>query len=100
SGPTRRYAGTTHIDVDGTSASEGEEIVAALKEKSISISGLGYYPNPLHPDPEHRRTVIDHLKKVIVTAGQMGVRVVNTFVGGDASKHVDANWQDALKIWP
>ena len=30
----------------------------------------------------------------------MGVPVVNTFCGGDASKHVDANWQDALKVWP
>jgi sugar phosphate isomerase/epimerase len=86
--------------VDKTSASEGKEIVAALKEKNVSISGLGYYPNPLHPDPEHRRTVIDHLKKVIVIAGKMGVPVVNTFVGGDASRHVDENWQDALKVWP
>jgi len=100
SGPTRRYAGTTHIDADKMSASEGKEIVAALTEKGISISGLGYYPNPLHPDPEHRGIVIDHLKKVIVTAGKMSVPVVNTFVGGDASKHVDANWQDALKVWP
>ena len=30
----------------------------------------------------------------------MGVAVVNTFCGGDASKPVDANWQDALKVWP
>ena len=77
-GPTRRYAGTTHIDVAGLSAAKAKEIGAELAEKGISISGLGYYPNPLHPDPEHRKTVIDHLKKVIVTAGEMGVPVVNT----------------------
>ncbi len=100
SGPTRRYAGTTHIDVANTSPSRAREIVVALGEKSIAISGLGYYPNPLHPDPAHRKTVIDHLKKVIVTAGQMGVAVVNTFCGGDAAKHVDANWDEALKVWP
>src|SRR5215207_6783397 len=88
-GPTRRYAGTTHIDVANTSAAQGKEIVAALAERNLSISGLGYYPNPLHPDPAHRKTVIDHLKKVIVTAGRMGVPVVNTFCGGDASRHVD-----------
>ena len=99
-GPTRRYAGTTHIDVAGTSPSQAKEIVAALAEKNLSISALGYYPNPLHPDPAHRQTVIDHLKKVIVTAGQMGVPVVNTFCGGDASKHVDANWQEAQKSGP
>jgi sugar phosphate isomerase/epimerase len=54
----------------------------------------------LHPDLSHRQNVIDHLKKVIVAAGRMGVPVVNTFCGGDASKHVDANWQEALKVWP
>ena len=30
----------------------------------------------------------------------MGVSVVNTFCGGDASKNVDANWRDAQKVWP
>jgi sugar phosphate isomerase/epimerase len=44
--------------------------------------------------------VIGHLKKVIVLAANMGVPVVNTFCGGDASKTVDVNWQDALKVWP
>ena len=72
----------------------------ALAEKEIAISALGYYPNPLHPDSAHRKAVIDHLKKVIVAAGRMGVPVVNTFCGGDASKTVDANWLDALKVWP
>ncbi|MEM7023028.1 MAG: sugar phosphate isomerase/epimerase [Pseudomonadota bacterium] len=99
-GPTRRYAGTTHIDVANTSNTEAGEIVSKMAEKNLGISGLGYYPNPLHPDPAHRDTVIDHLKKVIVTAGQMGVPVVNTFCGGDASKHVDDNWEMALKVWP
>jgi sugar phosphate isomerase/epimerase len=100
SGPTRRYAGTSHIDVAGISASEANEIAAALGERNLAISALGYYPNPLHPDPTHRTTVIDHLKKVIVGAGRMGVSLVNTFCGGDATKHVDANWPEALKVWP
>ena len=99
-GPTRRYAGTTHIDVADLSPTQGAEIVGAMADKGLSISGLGYYPNPLHPDLTHRETVIDHLKKVIVAAGQMGVPVVNTFCGGDASKHVDANWEVALDVWP
>ena len=68
--------------------------------KNLAISGLGYYPNPLHPDRGAREAVIEHLKKVIVAAGRMGVPVVNTFCGGDAAKHVDANWQEALKVWP
>jgi sugar phosphate isomerase/epimerase len=99
-GATRRYAGTTHIDVATLSAAQGKEIVDQMKAKKLDISGLGYYPNPLHPDPTHRQNVIDHLKKVIVAAGRMGLPVVNTFCGGDAAKNVDANWQDALKVWP
>jgi sugar phosphate isomerase/epimerase len=99
-GPTRRYAGTSHIDVAKLSAAQGREIVARLAEKKLSISALGYYPNPLHPDREHRKAVIDHLKKVITAASRMGVGLVNTFCGGDASKHVDANWDDAKKVWP
>lgn len=100
SGPTRRYAGTSHIDVAGISPSQTKEIAAELRDKGLAISALGYYPNPLHPDLQHRETVIDHLKKVIVAAGRMGVALVNTFCGGDASKHVDDNWKEATKIWP
>jgi sugar phosphate isomerase/epimerase len=99
-GPARRYAGTSHIDVASISASEGKEIVAKLKAKGLAVSALGYYPNPLHPDAAHRATVIEHLKKVIVAAGRMGVGLVNTFCGGDASQHVDANWKEAEKVWP
>src|SRR5262245_53241031 len=91
-GPSRRYAGTSHIDVVTVSASQGKELVAALAEKTIAISALGYYPNPLHPDAAHREAVIGHLKQVISAAARIGVPLVNTFCGGDASKHVDANW--------
>lgn len=100
SGATRRYAGTSHIDVGTVSAAEGREIVAALREKGIAISALGYYPNPLHPHPGHRAEVIAHLKKVISAAGRMGVGLVNTFCGGDGAKHVDDNWAEAQRVWP
>ena len=30
----------------------------------------------------------------------MGVPYFNTFMGGDASKTVDANWEDVLRVWP
>ncbi len=34
--------------------------------------GLGFYPNPLHPDPEARAAAIEHLKSVIVGHRQDG----------------------------
>jgi sugar phosphate isomerase/epimerase len=66
SGDIRRYAGTSHIDVDGISDYQASEIVSDMEDKGLEISGLGYHPNPLHPDDEHARMVIDHLKNVIV----------------------------------
>ena len=64
-GDTRRYAGTSHIDVANLSASQATEIRGEIEARGLSISGLGFYPNPLHPDPAHRATVIGHLRDVI-----------------------------------
>ncbi len=53
--PTRRYAGTSHIDVANLSAQPGDARSSTRsRAKGLAISGLGYYPNPLHPDPAHR----------------------------------------------
>ena len=99
SGPTRRYAGS-HIDVADLSKAHATEIVDEIAAKGLSISGLGFYPNPLHPDAEHRAQVIGHLKHVITAAEKMDVALVNTFMGGDGSKSQDENWEAALQIWP
>jgi sugar phosphate isomerase/epimerase len=99
-GATRRYAGTSHIDVANLSPAQGREVADEIGAKGLSISGLGYYPNPLHPDPAHRDEVIGHLKHVITAAEKMDVPLVNTFMGGDAAKTQDENWQVALEVWP
>jgi sugar phosphate isomerase/epimerase len=99
-GPTRRYAGTSHIDVANLSSGEATDIVDGLAAKGLSISGLGYYPNPLHPDPAHRAQVIGHLKHVITAAEKMNVPLVNTFMGADGAKNEDQNWEEAQRVWP
>jgi sugar phosphate isomerase/epimerase len=98
-GAARRYAGICHINVDGISEAQAQEIVADLEERGVGISGLGYYPNPLHPDPDHRAMVQGHIKKVITAASYMGVDVVNTFIGADAHKTQMENWEDAKPVW-
>ncbi len=100
SGETRRYAGTSHLDVAGLTREGASEVVGRLRDRGLSVSGLGYYPNPLHPDEGHREAVIDHLRKVVMAAGLMGVPVVNTFVGGDRSLPVDENWRRAQAVFP
>ncbi len=98
-GSTRRYGGICHIDVDGMTQKGADEIVADLAARGVGISGLGYYPNPLHPDADHRQAVSDHLKKVITAASLMGVPVVNTFIGADQTKTQAENWEAAKAIW-
>jgi sugar phosphate isomerase/epimerase len=99
-GKARRYAGTSHIDVTDLSGARGSEIREEIEAKGLAISGLGFYPNPLHPDPEVRTAAIDHLKLVITAAGRMGIPFANTFMGGDRAKTQDQNWQEALRVWP
>jgi sugar phosphate isomerase/epimerase len=95
----RRYAGTSHIDVGGMTPARAQDITGALAERGVTISGLGYYPNPLHADADHRAAVIAHLMQVITAAGIMGVGVVNTFLGGDRRLGVDDNWARAIEIF-
>ena len=99
-GPTRRYAGTSHIDVANLSSDQARELRGAIEGKGLTISGLGFYPNPLHPDPAHRDRVIGHLRHVIDAAEKMDVPLVNTFLGGDGALNQDQNWERALEIWP
>jgi len=97
---TRRYAGVSHIDVNNLDSAKAKEIRSMLDDCSLTISSLGYYPNPLDPDAEHREPVIDHLKKVIEGAAVLEVPVVGTFIGKDKNKTVPQNLEDYAKIWP
>ncbi len=96
----RRYAGVTTIDVASLDGVRVKEICAACDQNHLVISSLGYYPNPLHPDPAHREMVIDHLKKVIVAAEKLDVPVVGTFIGKDKDKTVEANLEEYARVWP
>ncbi len=98
---TRRYAGVTTLDVADLGPKEADEARATMSKYGLEISSLGYYPNPLHPDPEHRKVVIDHLMKVIDAAALvMDEPIVGTFVGKDKDKTVEANFDDFKQIWP
>lgn len=96
----RRYAGVTHIDVTSLSKEKVDSIQNLLKEKGISISGLGYYPNPLEADDKNATAYIEHINKVIDAANQLGLENVNTFIGRDHQRNLDDNFEKFKKIWP
>lgn len=95
----RRYAGVTHIDVTDFSQAKADDALATLQQSGISISGLGYYPNPLTPNREESETAVAHLKKVIAAAPLLKLNRVNSFIGRDWTKSIDDNWPHFLEVW-
>jgi len=96
----RRYAGVTHIDVGDLSKKKVDGIHGLLKEKGVSISGLGYYPNPLEADKENSRRYVAQIKKVIDAANRLGLKNVNTFIGRDHTANIEDNFKRFKRVWP
>jgi sugar phosphate isomerase/epimerase len=95
----RKYAGVTHVDVASLTPARAEDIQDACLRHGVAISGLGYYPNMLDPDPAVSEPAIEHFGKIIAAAPRLGVRTVNGFVGRDWRRTVDDNWPRFLAVW-
>lgn len=96
----RRYAGVTHMDVTQFTEFDASHVRELLRIHGVRLSGLGYYPNPLDPNPDHRQFVADHLKRVIRAAPMVGTNVVNTFIGRDPAKCMAESVKQAAAAWP
>jgi sugar phosphate isomerase/epimerase len=96
----RRYAGVTHIDVAGLTQADADRINDLMGEAGVEISGLGYYPNALTPDPDEAAVYVDHIKRVIEATALLGVNLINTFIGRDWTRSVDDNWPRFQEVWP
>jgi sugar phosphate isomerase/epimerase len=95
----RRYAGVTHLDATNFTEDIAAHVRDLVRIHGVSISGLGYYPNPLDADAAHRQLVVEHLKKVIRAAPQVGVDVVNTFIGRDHTRTLADNLARMPEVW-
>lgn len=96
----RRYAGVTHIDIENLDHEKIEHIKNYCKQKNVSISALGYYPNMLDRNLEQRTIAIEHLKNMIKIAPQLEVDTVSTFIGRISEKSVEENLEEVAKVWP
>ena len=95
----RKFAGVSHIDVADLTQDKADDLNALCAERKLSISALGFYPNPLDPDPSVSKKAVEHLKKVVLAAERLGLKNANSFVGRDWTQTVDENWPRFLRIW-
>ncbi len=96
----RRYAGVSHIDVDGLTDEAAAAILETCRARGVEISALAYYPNPMDGDPARREAALLHLTKVILASRKLGVNLVTTFLGRDQRATVEENLALAAEIWP
>lgn len=98
----RRYAGVSHIDAESviTDSDYKAYVLDYLSSKHMSVSSLGYYPNPLDSNLERRAQVIEHLKNVIYASHELGINMVTTFIGRDQHLDVDTNLELVKTVWP
>ncbi len=95
----RRYAGVTHVDAATLTPADASRLRDLLAEYEVSISGLGYYPNPLAADRDESRVAVEQLQRVIRAARLLDVPIVNTFIGRDPTLTVDENWPRMVEVW-
>ncbi|KUK19976.1 sugar phosphate isomerase/epimerase family protein [Pseudothermotoga lettingae] len=94
----RDFSSTT-IDADNFSPKDAERIKALLEKHGLIISSLAYYDNNLDSDPEKRKKINEHLRKVIDVAHILGVELVGTFIGRDVTKSIEENMKEFEKVF-
>ncbi|HEX6419172.1 MAG TPA: sugar phosphate isomerase/epimerase [Acidimicrobiales bacterium] len=88
----------THLDVDRLDGDERERVLGLFDRHGLTLSSLSYYDNNLHPDPDERRAVNQHLLRCIDAAADLGCPTVGTFVGRHPGRSVGENLADAEEV--
>lgn len=89
----------THLDVEHFSEANAQEVRALFAAHDLTLSSLAFYDNNLHPDPQQRQAINDHVLACIDAAALLGCPTVGTFVGRDPHRSVADNLADAEKVF-
>jgi sugar phosphate isomerase/epimerase len=79
---------------------EADAVRTSLDKKGLAISGIAYYDNNLHPDPEERQAINRHVMACIDAAALLGCPIVGTFVGRDPTLTIAQNLRRAEQLFP
>jgi sugar phosphate isomerase/epimerase len=82
----------THLDPD---AYDRDAVLDLFDRHGLTLSSLAYYDNNLHPDPDERGAINDHVMRCIDAAADLGCPTVGTFVGRHPGRSVRDNLADA-----
>jgi sugar phosphate isomerase/epimerase len=87
----------THLDVEKPETFEG--VGSLFADRGLELSSIAFYDNNLHPDPDERRAVNEHVLRCIDAAEALGVATVGTFVGRDPGHSVKENLAAAEEVF-
>ena len=89
----------THLDVVGLTQARADEVNELFERRSLTLSSLAFYDNNLHPDPDERAAINEHLLACIDAAALLGCPTVGTFVGRDPGRSVAQNLAEAAIVF-
>jgi sugar phosphate isomerase/epimerase len=89
----------THVDVADPAKLDVDGVLDVVAKHGLTLSSLAYYDNNLHPDPDERRAVNDHVLHCIDAAAALGCPTVGTFVGRHPGRSVKENVADAEQVF-
>lgn len=89
----------THLDVESLDDDEVSRITSLFTDHDIELCSVSYYDNNLHPDPDERAAINQHVARCIEAAKRLGSPTVGTFIGRDPSKSVKENLREAEKVF-
>lgn len=89
----------THLAVDDFGPRQADATNELFAKHGLTCSSLAFYDNNLHPDPDERAAVNQHVRRCIDAAALLGCPTVGTFVGRDPTKSVAQNLQEAEAVF-
>jgi sugar phosphate isomerase/epimerase len=99
---TGTYPGTKHCNPDELleDASKLKSFQQAIEKRGLTISGLSFHSNPLHPNKEYAKQSHEAWRKTVLLAERLELPVVNGFSGcpGDYKGARNPNWVTCS--WP